>query len=138
VIPRRTRQFVRRRATRCCEYCRFHEEDLPLWPFHLDHIVAEQHRGTDHPKNLAWACQRCNLLKGTNLTGVDPDSDQVVRLFNPRKDRWKAHFAVQGPRIVGLTSAGRATVWLLDMNCLERVELRAELRASGRWPPPRQ
>ena len=36
----RTRRLVRVRAGRRCEYCRFHEDDLPLWPFHLDHIIA--------------------------------------------------------------------------------------------------
>jgi len=134
----RLRQVVRKRAAQRCEYCRFHERDLPLWPFHLDHIVAEQHHGGDDPQNLAWACQRCNLCKGTNLTGVDPDSAQIVRLFHPRTDRWGKHFASQGDRILGLTAIGRATVWLLQMNCEERVELRAELRASGRWPRPKK
>ena len=131
----RLRQLVRKRANRRCEYCRFHEDDLPLWPFHLDHIVAEQHGGPDNAANLAWACQRCNLCKGANLTAIDPDSSQVVRLFNPRTEAWAEHFALDGPRIVGLTSAGRATAWLLQMNCEERTELRAELMATGRWKP---
>lgn len=131
----RTRRQVRDRAGRRCEYCRFHEQDLPLWPFHLDHIIAEQHAGPDDPANLAWACQRCNLSKGTNLSAVDPDSAQVVRLFHPRADRWERHFTIERDRIVGVTAAGRATVWLLQMNTAERMELRAELMAAGRWPP---
>lgn len=130
------RQLVRERAGRWCEYCRLHEDDLPLWPFHLDHVIAAQHLGTDDPKNLAWSCQRCNLCKGTNLTAVDPDSAEVVRLFNPRSERWTEHFAVHGNRIVGLTPTGRATVWLLQMNCEERLELRADLIALGRWGKP--
>jgi len=127
------RHFVRRRAGACCEYCRFHENDLPLWPFHLDHIVAAQHFGTSDPDNLAWACQRCNLCKGANLTAVDPDSAQIVRLFNPRADRWADHFVLDGERIAGLTPTGRATVWLLQMNCQDRMELRSELSAAGTW-----
>jgi hypothetical protein len=132
-MPKRLRQLVRERAGRRCEYCRFHEEHLPLWPFHLDHVVAQKHRGPANLENLAWACQRCNLCKGTNLTSVDPDSTKVVRLFNPRLDHWEDHFVKDGPRIVGLTAKGRATVWLLQMNCEERVELRAELIAAGMW-----
>ncbi len=66
-MPRNLRQLIRERAGARCEYCRFHEEHLSLWPFHLDHIVARQHQGSAGPANLAWACQRCNLLKGTNL-----------------------------------------------------------------------
>ena len=129
------RQLVRERAVRRCEYCRFQEDDLPLWPFHVDHIIAEQHGGSDDPDNLAWACQRCNLCKGTNLSAIDPDSSQVVRVFDPRRDSWAAHFAMDGPRIAGFTPTGRATAWLLEMNAEERVELRAELIATGRWNP---
>jgi hypothetical protein len=132
-MPTRLRRLVRERAGRRCEYCLFHEEHLPLWPFHLDHIVAEQHRGSAILENLAWACQRCSLCKGTNLTAVDPDSARVVRLFNPRIDRWEEHFTEDGPRIVGLTPVGRATAWLLQMNSEERKELRAELIVAGRW-----
>lgn len=134
----RTRRLIRSRAGRRCEYCRFHEENLPFWPFHLDHIIAGQHAGPDDPANLAWACQRCNLFKGTNLSAIDPDSTQVVRLFHPRADRWEKHFTMERHRIVGLTPTGRATVWLLQMNTAERVQLRAELTALGRWPPTMQ
>jgi 5-methylcytosine-specific restriction endonuclease McrA len=130
----RIRRRVRERADSRCEYCAFHEQDIPLWPFHLDHIIAGQHSGTDDMANLAWACQRCNLFKGTNLSAVDPDSTQVVRLFNPRTDRWERHFAAQKDRIVGVTPTGRATAHLLQMNSPERRELRIELTALGRWP----
>jgi hypothetical protein len=132
----RTRRQVRDHAGGRCEYCRFHEADLPLWPFHLDHVIAGQHAGTHDPANLAWTCQRCNLFKGTNLSAVDPDSTQVVRLFDPRAHRWAEHFRIERDRIVGLTPTGRATVWLLQMNTSERMELRVELAALGRWPPP--
>lgn len=78
-------------------------------------------------------CQRCNLCKGTNLAGVDPDSGQIAPLFNPRTDSWEVHFALEGPRIVGLTATGRATVWLLQMNTDERVALRVMLLEDGQW-----
>lgn len=136
MISPRLRQIVRDRARHCCEYCHLGEEDLPLWPFHLDHIVAEQHSGTSEPENLAWACQRCNLCKGTNLTAIDPDSALMVRLFNPRTDRWEEHFLVQNSGIRGITPTGRATAWLLQMNCAERMDLRRELMTMGRWPRP--
>jgi 5-methylcytosine-specific restriction endonuclease McrA len=133
-MTRRTlRSAVRRRANARCEYCHFREEHLPLWPFHLDHVVARQHQGRRGLANLAWACQRCNLLKGTNLSGIDPDSGEVVRLFNPRTDRWDDHFAVRRARIVGTTASGRATVWLLQMNSPQRVSLRTILQQDGLW-----
>ena len=123
------RRLVRNRAGGRCEYCRFHEDDLPLWPFHVDHIVAGQHAGSDDPSNLAWACQRCNSLKGTNLTGIDPDTGRIVRLFNPRKQKWREHFAIEKERIAALSAAGRATIWLLQMNIAEPRELRTHLAA---------
>jgi len=131
----RLRQAARDRAGRRCEYCRFHENDLSLWPFHRDHIVAEQHAGKSQLDNVAWACQRCNSHKGTNLAAIDPDSTQVTRLFHPRRDKWEKHFAIRKDRIVGLSVIGRATVWLLQMNSETRVELRRELIAAGSWPP---
>ena len=112
----RIRRLVRDRAGRRCEYCRFHELDLPLWPFHLDHIIAEQHARLDDPANLAWACQRCNLFKGTNLSAIDPDSTQVVRVFHPRAERWEAHFTIEpsttNPAVADYLSAGLMWVTL--------------------------
>jgi len=127
------RQRVRDQAGFRCEYCHFHERHLPFAAFHLDHIVARQHGGTDDPANVAWSCQECNLLKGTNLTGMDPDTGNVVRLFHPRQDRWQDHFALEGIWIRGRTPTGRATVWLLQMNSPDRLELRATLLQHGQF-----
>ncbi len=127
------RQVVRARANARCEYCQFREEHLPLWPFHLDHVVASQHGGDDSLENLAWSCQRCNLQKGTNLSSLDPDSAAAVELFHPRRHGWTEHFAVRDGRIQGLTPTGRATAWLLQMNTEARVELRRLLLESAQW-----
>ncbi len=97
------RHEVRQRAGFRCEYCHIHERHLPFSAFHLDHIVARQHGGAEDAPNLAWCCQECNLLKGTNLSAVDPDTKSVVRLFHPRNDHWEEHFSMTGERIVGLT-----------------------------------
>lgn len=81
--------------------------------------------------NLALACHRCNLSKGPNLTGMDPATDEIVELFNPRRDQWKDHFRRSGARIEGTTGKGRATVNLLVMNDARRLDLRRELLARG-------
>jgi len=99
--------------------------------FHLEHVRPRRHGGMSLPDNLAWACARCNERKGTNLSGVDPDTNRVVRLFNPRRDVWARHFAWEGLRIRGLTRIGLTTAWLLDLNCDERIELRQGLRLLG-------
>ncbi len=134
MISAALRRQVRDRARARCEYCRFREDHLPLWAFHLEHIVAEQHGGGDEPENLAWSCQRCNLHKGTNLSGIDPDYGLVVRLFHPRRDDWAEHFAVDADgRIRGMTPTGRASAWLLRVNAPERMEIRRLLISTGRW-----
>jgi 5-methylcytosine-specific restriction endonuclease McrA len=118
------RELVRRRAGNICEYCRLPQEATPLISFHIEHIVSRQHGGPDAPDALALACDRCNAYKGPNLTSVDPETNAVVPLFNPRRDTWGNHFSVRGGCIIGLTSKGRATVRLLNMNAPRRVELR--------------
>jgi hypothetical protein len=70
------------------------------------------------------ACNRCNSHKGTNLSSIDPETEKKVDLFDPRRDTWEEHFTFDGPRIVGRTAKGRATLHLLQMNAPYRVELR--------------
>lgn len=127
------RQQVRERAGGRCEYCRPPDWIELAGPFHVEHVIARQHRGTDALANLAWACSRCNRHKGTNLSSVDPDGDEVVPLFNPRRERWEEHFEIFGATIRGRSRAGRATAWLLQMNAERRVELRSELISQGLW-----
>jgi len=130
-----TRATVRSRAARRCEYCRLHEEDLPLFPFHVEHIVARKHGGSDNPNNLAWSCHLCNLAKSSNLSGIDPASGRVTVLFNPRRQHWERHFRWYGPRLEGRTASGRATIAVLNVNAPHRVDLRSLLMAGGLFPP---
>jgi hypothetical protein len=130
MIDQTTRTLVRQRASYRCEYCRLPQASVEIL-FHIEHIVARQHGGDDDPNNLALARDRCNLHKGTNLTGIDPDTRQLVALFNPRKEHWFDHFGFIGPRIEGRTAVGRATVRLLQMNALRRIQLRTGFLAGG-------
>lgn len=127
------RDFVRQRASNRCEYCRLRQRHTPLFTFHIEHIHAKQHGGTDDPLNLALACNRCNRAKGPNLSSFDPATGQMVRLFNPRTDTWEAHFVFQGAVIVGCTPEGRATVELLKMNEAKRLRTRATLIVRGQF-----
>jgi hypothetical protein len=122
-----TREFVRQRAGDRCEYCHIHQRELPFASFHVEHVIARQHGGGDEAENLALACHQCNRHKGTNLSGIDPVAQDVVRLFDPRQLRWDEHFAIRDFAVIGLTATGRATVALLRMNSPDRVALRAEL-----------
>ena len=48
-MKRSIRALVRSRAAHRCEYCRLHESDLPLFSFHIEHIVSKKHHGGDDP-----------------------------------------------------------------------------------------
>lgn len=98
----------------------------------IEHVIAQQHASDDDPSNLALACDRCNLLKGPNLSSIDPETGAIVRLFNPREHSWAEHFGFQGTLIVGRTPEGRATVSLLRMNERQRVRVRHLLLRLGR------
>ena len=120
-----TRAAVRERAGSRCEYCKLRQDDSPLAVHHIEHIVPRFHGGTDELDNLALACIDCNLHKGPNLTGIDPDTDQVTELFHPRHSRWDDHFAWRGIYIIGKTAVGRTTVIVLHMNSDEQLALRS-------------
>src|SRR5205809_6454814 len=107
------RQLVWQRAEERCEYCRLPQSAALFLTFHVEHIRATQHSGGDDAANLALACPDCNAYKGPNLTAVDPKTDEVVPLFNPRLHKWNEHFRRSAARIVGRTPTGRATVHVL-------------------------
>jgi len=62
-----TRRLVRHRAGNRCEYCGLQQDAVPVVTFHIEHIIPNQHGGTDDPSNLAFACFHCNQHKGPNL-----------------------------------------------------------------------
>jgi HNH endonuclease len=127
------RSLVGARAGYRCEYCHLPEACVPV-AFHMEHIVPRQHGGKNDTDNLAYACNRCNWHKGPNLTGIDPDSGQIVRLFDPRSQHWPDHFTWNGAALLGLTPTGRATVQVLQMNAPRRLRLRMRLVARGLLP----
>src|SRR5579872_2794276 len=106
-MDKASEDLIRRRAQDRCEYCLMLQQHDDL-PFQFDHIVARVHGGVSGPENRALACVPCNLYKGTNLSGVDPQTERIVRLFNPRRQSWKRHFRWSGPLIEGKTPCGRA------------------------------
>jgi hypothetical protein len=106
-----------------------------ILPHQVDHIVAQQHLGTDEESNLCLCCLRCNLKKGPNIASIDPEvgpPDTLVALFHPRKQHWSDHFQLQEDgRINGTTPEGRATARLLDFNAEDRLQLRRVLMRQG-------
>lgn len=111
------RRTVIRRAAARCEYCRCPEEISPA-AFCVEHIRPRSTGGGNQPANLALACAGCNGRKADRTTAPDPLGGVMVRLFNPRTDRWAGHFSwsEDGLDLVGLSPIGRATISALKLN----------------------
>jgi hypothetical protein len=103
--------------------------------FHIEHIVPSSRGGPSTPDNLALSCPGCNLHKSDRTEGVDPETDSSVPLFNPRTDVWEVHFQWDGYQIVGMTTAGRATVHALQLNHHRRIVIRRAEELMGLFPP---
>src|SRR5688572_5329107 len=117
------RQLVVARACGRCEYCHF-PETYAFLPFQVDHVIAQKHGGPTLESNLAWACYYCNSYKGPNLSGWLVEIDEVIRLFHPRKDSWRDHFAWHGALLLPKTNIGQVTIDVLEMNHPDVVVLR--------------
>jgi HNH endonuclease len=135
------RKLVRERAKFLCEYCHSLEEASAA-QFSIDHILPRSVNGSDDLDNLALACQRCNGYRYNFTTGIDPNTGEVIPLFNPRKQKWLDHFiwSVDGLKVIGITSIGRATCNRLDFNDERHNEgsiIKARrLWIKGGWHPP--
>jgi hypothetical protein len=125
---------VRIRAGDRCEYCRI-PSYISEFTFPIDHIIAQQHGGKTIYANLALSCPHDNFYKGPNIAGLDPDTGRLTRLFNPRRQKWSAHFVWDGPMLVGQTAIGRTTLFVLNINHPDRVEVRRLLIMAGLFPP---
>ncbi len=122
--------LVRQRARRRCEYCRLPEAWTRV-PLEIDHVIARKHRGRTVGGNLALSCYYCNVYKGPNLSGRDPATGKLTRLYHPRQHKWDYHFRFVGSTLTGRTAIGRTTIDVLRMNHPQIVALRAILVAAG-------
>jgi hypothetical protein len=102
------RQLVAQSANCRCEYCLISASDR-LSGCHVDHIINLKHGGETTPENLAYACIFCNLNKGTDLGSIVWRTGELIRFFNPRRDRWKDHFQFDNAIVQSLTDIGEVT-----------------------------
>jgi hypothetical protein len=131
-ITAELRAAVINRAKKRCEYCGIPDTAV-LFAHEVDHIVAEQHHGKTTLENLALACFHCNRHKGPNIATIDAMSEEIVRIFNPRIDRWADHFQMREAEIVGMSAIGRGTAMLLQFNSSQRMQARLWLIRSCLW-----
>jgi hypothetical protein len=124
------RRAVWERAKAVCEYCHM-PQHLDRVTFEVEHVIPEKHEGVTELDNLALACFFCNRFKGPNLSGIDPESGQVVTLFDPRREIWTDHFVWDGAVLRGRSPQARATIAVLRINDPARVSHRTILAESG-------
>jgi hypothetical protein len=129
-VPPALRQLVYQRAGGCCEYCLILEA-ITFAGHEIDHIIAQKHGGPTEADNLALSCVLCNKHKGSDIASLDPATGAIVPLFHPRHDRWGEHFQLNGAQLIPLTSTGRATVRLLQLNHPNRFVERERLLVTG-------
>ncbi len=136
-IPRGLREKVAAQAKYRCGYC-LTPEAIVGAPMEVDHIIPESLGGPTEEDNLWLACTLCNDHKGNRIAALDPITDTMIRLFDPRHQVWAEHFAwsANGDRIIGLTPTGRATVVALNLNRPSLVSARQAWVTVG-WHPPK-
>jgi hypothetical protein len=132
-ISAELRRLVQTRAGNLCEYCLIHEFDTFVG-CQVDHIISIKHNGSSGEDNLAYACAFCNRAKGSDIGSIDSSTKLFSRFFNPREDRWSAHFQLQGTTIEPLTVIGQVTVRRLEINKTERMLEREELIRANKYP----
>lgn len=134
-IERRVRAVARHR----CGYC-LSPQHLVMARLEIEHIIPLSQGGSSDESNLWLACPLCNRYKGEKISALDPATNQVVRLFNPRLDEWATHFhwSTDGLIIISDTPIGRATVVALHLSDdPDAIEVRSNWFAAG-WHPPHE
>jgi hypothetical protein len=119
-----------------CEYCKTSSR-LTGTPLIMEHILPRSVGGSDNRDNLAAACYRCNEFRGTKTEAIDPETQKIAPLFNPRTQVWKHHFTWSdgGMHVIGTTSTGRATVTALRLNN-ENIVIARSFWIEFDWHPP--
>ena len=135
-ISRALREQVATEARHRCGYC-LTSTRITGTPAELDHIIPESLGGPTVRENLWLACSMCNDHKGNRIAAADPDTGEIVRLCDPRRQVWREHFgwSTEGDQIVGKTTTGRATTAAIRLNRAEIVEARRGWVIAG-WHPP--
>ena len=143
MVPQSIQQIVGERAKYFCEYCHS-PEFVSTDRFTVDHIVPQSLGGLDELENLALCCRRCNERRYNFTSGIDPETQEEVVLFNPRQQEWSEHFvwSSDGIKILGITSTGRATCNRLDVNDERHgnkfIQKSRRLWVEVGWHPPQE
>ncbi|MDX2078185.1 MAG: HNH endonuclease signature motif containing protein [bacterium] len=135
-IPKALRQQIFERANGLCEYCQ--SSQIVITTLEVDHILPVSLDGKTAPENLCASCAGCNRYKKREIEAIDPQTQTIQRLFNPRQQVWHDHFRwdEMGVILIGLTPIGRATIVQLKINRPDMIISR-QVWVSVGWHPPK-
>jgi hypothetical protein len=135
-IPVAIQRAILELSKNYCEYCVL-PSNFSTDFFHFEHIIPVVLNGKTELENLARSCGICNNNKRDKIEHIDPLTQQIVRLYNPRQDIWADNFQWSDDDlyIIGLTPIGRATNALLKLNRSNAINLRKLLKMADLHPP---
>jgi len=84
---------VRAAAKYRCGYC-LSPQSLVMARLEIEHIIPLSKGGSNTEENLWLACPLCNSHKASKVEALDPQTQNIVPLFNPRQQNWSDHFEV--------------------------------------------
>lgn len=137
-IPVEIQEQVLADAGHLCGYCHS-DERLSGIPLSIEHIIPRVADGPTARENLWRSCRPCNEQKGGQIAATDPETGELMPLYNPRTQPWREHFgwSVDGSLIEGRTPTGRATIVALQLNRPMLVAARRRWVRAG-WHPPEE
>lgn len=135
-ISKKVRDNITTQAKNRCGYC-LAPQELLATRLEIDHIIPISKGGKSSEENLWLSCSACNMYKASKVEAIDPISEKIVPLFNPRKQLWSSHFQLSDDmtEISGTTAIGRATVNALKLNNELAVAARRYWVLLGEFPP---
>ena len=83
MITRNQRRQIAEEAKYRCGYCQTQEVVSGI-PLTVEHITPKAKGGSDDNANLWLSCRLCNEKKGTLIEAMNPETGDLVSLFNPR------------------------------------------------------
>jgi hypothetical protein len=137
-IPDDIAQRVRKDARNRCGYC-LSPQHLVMARLEIEHIIPRSRGGSDDLSNLWLACPICNGHKSGKVSGIDPETGDLVPLFNPRIQNWFEHFhwSEDGLHVIGMTPTGRATAVALHLSDDPDALLVRSYWVTAGWHPPK-
>ncbi len=114
-LSEKLKRKIRQQAQNRCGYCLL-PQSLNSSLLEIEHLFPTAKGGTEAEENLWLACRLCNGYKGVQTEAMDPKTNEIVLLFNPRTQNWNEHFKWKDEKIIGKTACRRATVQALKLN----------------------